>query len=47
MAEASLWVISAHIAFVSAIYGGKRLVNRLVERLRQLRPSSFAREQTP
>lgn len=47
MAEASLWVIFAHIAFVSAIYGGKRLVNRLVERLRQLRPSSFAREQTP
>ncbi|HLO74830.1 MAG TPA: hypothetical protein VK196_00060 [Magnetospirillum sp.] len=41
IAEASLWVIFAHIAFVTFIYGGKRLWGRIAARLSQFRPSQF------
>lgn len=45
MAEASLWVIFAHMAFVFFIYGGKRLIARVTDRLSQFRPSALAKEQ--
>lgn len=44
IAEASLWVIFGHIAFVTFIYGGKRLLNRIADRLNLLRPSMPAKE---
>lgn len=44
MSEASLWLIFAHIAFVTFIYGGKRLLNRAAERLNQFRPTMPAKE---
>lgn len=34
IAEASLWVIFGHIAFVTFVYGGKRLLNRMADRFR-------------
>lgn len=52
IAEASLWLIFAHIAFVTVIYGGKRLLNRTLERLSALRQPTIrpfvpAKEPTP
>jgi cytochrome b len=37
IAEASLWVIFAHIGFVFVMYGGKRLLSRAAERLSSFR----------
>lgn len=44
VAEASLWVIFAHIAFVAFIYGVKRLLGRVADRLSRFRPSTLAKE---
>lgn len=46
ISEASLWVIFAHVAFVAFIYGGKRLLGRVADRLNQIRPSMLAKEPT-
>ena len=37
MSEASLWVIFGHIAFVTFIYGGKRLLVRAKDALPDIR----------
>lgn len=47
IAEASLWVIFAHIAFVIFMYGGKRMLKRAAERLPPLRLAAPPREHTP
>lgn len=44
VAEASLSVIFGHIAFVTFVYGGKRLLGRFADRLRQFRSSPLAKE---
>lgn len=44
VAEASLWVIFAHIAFVTFMYGGKRLMKRLADWLTAPRLSTPTRE---
>lgn len=44
ISEASLWVIFGHIAFVTFIYGGKRLLGRVAGRLNQVRLSMPAKE---
>lgn len=44
VAEASLWVIFAHIAFVIFIYGGKRLLGRITAWLSDLRLSPPSKE---
>lgn len=38
VSEASLWVIFGHIAFVTFMYGGKRLLARLTDRFSDFRP---------
>lgn len=47
VAEASLWLIFAHIAFVTFIYGGKRLLNRFTQHLPTVRLFLPAKEPTP
>jgi cytochrome b len=44
LAEASLWVIFAHIGFVAFIYGGKRLFSRAAAWLADLRPLPPSKE---
>lgn len=39
IAEASLWVIFAHMAFVAFMYGGKRLLARVADGISRFRPS--------
>lgn len=46
IAEASLWVIFAHIAFVFFIYGGKRLLGRAATWAAQFRAPLPAKEQS-
>lgn len=46
ISEASLWVIFAHVAFVTFIYGGKRLLGRFTAWLSGFRPLPPAKEQT-
>lgn len=44
IAEASLWVIAGHIAFVAFMYGGKRLLGRLAARLSDTRLPMLSKE---
>ncbi len=47
VSEAALWVIFGHIAFVSAIYGGRRLWRRLSAALSGSRSTFRSKEQSP
>lgn len=44
VSEASLWVIFGHMAFVTFMYGGKRLLARITDRLNQFRLPVAAKE---
>lgn len=46
VAELALWVIFGHIAFVGHMYGGKRLLARIGDRLFGVRPPMTAEENT-